>query len=125
MDKETVAERILRLEEQVELPDSITLKIRTKGLDRDLLNVLRCLMVTDKEKLPFDLARYIPWPHQQRALAARAQIFLRNGFLDLIEKSIDDENTDDRKNSVEKRPKVTAKNDIGEDGFSTKPKVQL
>ena len=80
MDSITKAEKMTRIRDRYELPATVTIKIHTRGLDQDLLDAIRCLLVGNKDELPFDLARYVAWPSHQRAITARAQIFLRNGF---------------------------------------------
>ena len=67
--------------------------------------------------MPFDLARYVAWPSHQRAITARAQIFLRNGFLDLVEKSGDD--------NVARRGATRASLQVDRDGFPADPRVQI
>ena len=75
MDSFTRAEKMTRVRDRYELPATVTIKIHTRGLDQDLLDAIRCLLVSNKDELPFDLARYVAWPSHQRAITARAQIF--------------------------------------------------
>ena len=117
MDNITSADRMTRIRDRYELPATVTIKISTKGLDQDLLDALRCLLVGNKDELPFDLARYVAWPSHQRAITARAQIFLRNGFLDLVEKSSNDD--------VPRRGATRASSQIDRDGFPADPRVQI
>ena len=114
MNKVDLANRRTQLRNCYELPETLTIKIRTKGLDQDLLDALRCLLVNNRDELPFDLARYMLWPNHQRAVAARAQILLRNGYLDLVEKSCQ---SDDEATS---RPPLELS-----DGFPNRPRVQI
>lgn len=116
MNKVDLANRRARLRNSYELPETLTIKIRTKGLDQDLLDALRCLLVNDREELPFELARYMLWPNHQRAIAARAQILLRNGYLDLVEKS---RQPDDGDEKTEQPPLELS------DGFPNRPRVQI
>lgn len=116
MDNITSTEKMTCIRDRYELPATVTIKISTKGLDQDLLDALRCLLVGNKDELPFDLARYVAWPSHQRAITARAQIFLRNGFLDLVEKSVDD---------VPRSGAPRASLQVDRDGFPADPRVQI
>lgn len=116
MNSVDLATRRARLRNSYELPETLTIKIRTKGLDQDLLDALRCLFVNDRDELPFDLARYMLWPNHQRAVAVRAQILLRNGYLDLVEKSCQSDDDD----QATSRPPVELS-----DGFPNRPRVQI
>lgn len=116
MNNVDLVNRRIQLRNSHELPEVLTIKIRTKGLDQDLLDALRCLLVNDRDELPFDLARYMLWPNHQRAMAARAQILLRNGYLDLVEKSF---KPDDDDEVVKGSPLELS------DGFPSRPRVQI
>ena len=116
MDSITRAERMTRIRDRYELPATVTIKIHTRGLDQDLLDAIRCLLVGNKDELPFDLARYVAWPSHQRAITARAQIFLRNGFLDLVEKSVED---------TQRSGATRAPLKVDRDGFPSDPRVQI
>lgn len=75
-----------------ELPKIVTIKIDTASLDEDSLEALRTIYVRDKTKLPFRLPRLMSWPSKERANGERAMILLKNGYLELVEKSSSSDN---------------------------------
>ena len=75
-----------------ELPKIVTIKIDTTSLDEDTLEALKTIYIRDKASLPFKLPRLMSWPSKERANGERAMILLKNGYLELVEKSNSSEN---------------------------------
>ena len=124
MNSAEIDAKLANIRNKYELPPTVTIKIHTKGLDRDMRDAVLCLLAEERDELPFQLARYMSWPSSKRAITARAQVFLRNGYLDFIEKSLAISKTD-----------VTAEEKSGSapgelvsqtvDGFPASPRVQI
>lgn len=120
MSSAEIAAKLENIRNKYELPPTVTIKIHTRGLDRDMCDALLCLLAEERDELPFELARYMSWPSNKRAVTARAQVFLRNGFLDFIEKSLATPPAD-----------VGAEAESGAgllptaDGFPASPRVQI
>ncbi|RYZ90173.1 MAG: hypothetical protein EOP04_04725 [Proteobacteria bacterium] len=107
--------------DETELPKIVTIKIDTTSLDEDTLEALRAIYIRDKARLPFKLPRLMSWPSKERANGERAMILLKNGYLELVEKSISNETKGT--SSVNARVGADTKSDLA--SISKEPEARI
>lgn len=72
---------------EVKLPGTVTLRYDTSKVDKETLEILKCLYINDKKDLPFTLHHLVSWPNNERSQSDRAEIFLKNGYHELVTNS--------------------------------------